>query len=175
MAMPKSLFCIVFAGVYGFGFQGAPGWSQGPSQGAKSDPKALKSDPKAPKMGSQIVIFLILFKGLGPRVPQGGPKDPPRVQKVTQKLQKVKPKLSKLGPKAIKRQQKNEKTGSRICLESYWTRGENLRWMPPKCLPDAPSLIPSPRIPLGFLLPDSSSMILFDSSMRSPARLRFFD
>ena len=89
-------------------------------------------------MRSQRVIFLMLFKGLDPGVPQGGPKDPPRAQKVIPKLQKVTSKLSKWDPKAIKRGQQNEKTGSRICLESYWTRGENLRWMPPRCLPDAP-------------------------------------
>ena len=56
-------------------------------------------------MGSQKHVFLILFKGLGPRVPQGGPKDPPRAQKVIPKLQKVTSKLSKWDSKAIKRGQ----------------------------------------------------------------------
>ncbi len=64
-------------------------------------------------MRSQKVIFLMLFKGLGPRVPQGGPTDPPRAQKVTPKLQKVTPKLPKWGPKAIKRRQKIGENGVR--------------------------------------------------------------
>ncbi len=57
------------------------------------------------------MIFLMLLKGLGPRLPQGGPKDPPRAQKVTLKLQKVIPKLPKWGPKAIKRPQKIGENG----------------------------------------------------------------
>ena len=59
-------------------------------------------------MRSRKVIFLMLFEGLGPWVPQGGPKDPSRPQKVAPKVQKVVPKPSKLGLKAIKRRQKNE-------------------------------------------------------------------
>ena len=51
-------------------------------------------------MRSRKNVFLIYFKGLGPMVPQGGPKDPPRSQKVIPKLQKVTPKLPKWGPKA---------------------------------------------------------------------------
>ena len=56
---------------------------------------------KVPKTKSRKVIFLMLFKGLGPRVPQGGPKDPPRAPKVIPRLPKVTPELPKWGPKAI--------------------------------------------------------------------------
>ena len=62
-------------------------------------------------MRSQKVIFLILFKGLGPRVPQGGPKDPPRAPKVTPKVPKVRSKLPQWGPKAINRRQKIGENG----------------------------------------------------------------
>ena len=51
-----------------------------------------------PEMRSQKVIVLLFFKGLGPRVPQGGPKDLPRAPKVTPKLPKVTPKLPKWCP-----------------------------------------------------------------------------
>ena len=91
----------------GSGPQGAPGWSQGPSQGAKSDPKARKSDSKS-------------FRN---RVPK---------------------------PSTIDK--KSKRMGLRICLESYWTRGENLRWMPPRCFPDASQIPPIPLIPLISLL-----------------------
>ncbi len=43
-----------------------------------------------------------VFKGLGPRVPQGGPKDPPRALKVS-------PKVPKWSPQAIKNGQKIDK------------------------------------------------------------------
>ena len=35
------------------------------------------------------IDFLMIFEELGSRVPQGGPKDPPRIQKAIPKLQKV--------------------------------------------------------------------------------------
>ena len=73
----------------------------------KTCPEKLKTSSKTdPKMRSQKVICLILFKGLGPRVPQGGPKDPPRAPKVTPKTPKVTPKVPRWGPKAINRRQK---------------------------------------------------------------------
>ena len=46
--------------------------------------------------------FFDVFKGLGPRVPQGGPKDPPRALKVS-------PKVPKWSPQAIKNWQKIDK------------------------------------------------------------------
>ena len=46
--------------------------------------------------------FFEVFKGLGPRVPQGGPKDPPRALKVS-------PKVPKWNPQAIKNWQRIDK------------------------------------------------------------------
>ena len=74
--------------------------------------KSEKCANTDPKMRSPKVIFLMIFKGLGPRVPQGGPKDPPRAQKVTPKLSKVTPKAFKIGSQSNELStKKNEENG----------------------------------------------------------------
>ena len=57
-----------------------------------------------PKMRSQKVIFLMFFKGLGPGVPQGGPRDPPPGrQKWAQRCQNGAPSHQKKTKRSIKK------------------------------------------------------------------------
>ena len=49
-----------------------------------------KRAPTCPKKGAKKMVFFAVFRGLGPRVPQGGPKNPPRTPKVSPKVPKWK-------------------------------------------------------------------------------------
>ena len=89
-------------------------WSAGlPNCSWKTCTEELqKCSKRDPKMRSQKVIFLMLFKGLGPRVPQGAPRDPLRTPKVS-------PKVPKWSPKPSKKDKKINKKRSRNDFESY--------------------------------------------------------
>ena len=90
------------------GFQSAPKISRTSlknviHRASKLQLKNMRWKSATPKWGTP-KIFFDIFKGLGPRVPHGGPKDLPRAQKVdpklsNAKLQKWDPKLSNVNKK----------------------------------------------------------------------------
>ena len=57
---------------------------------------------KGPQHEVQKSDFLYVLRGLGPKVPQGGPKDPPRALKVSPKVPKGAPGWSQGPPRALK-------------------------------------------------------------------------
>ena len=85
-------------------------WSAGlPNCSWKTCTEKMQKCPKSdPKMRSQKVIFWMLFKGLGPRVPQGGPRDPQGRQKWAQRCQNGAPSHQKKTKKTIKKRSRND-------------------------------------------------------------------
>ena len=77
-----------------------------------------KNDKKVAQNEVTKSDFFYVFKGLGPRVPQGGPKDPPGALKVS-------PKVPKWSPQAIKNWQKIDKKRVReFVLQTIWLGGK---------------------------------------------------
>ena len=64
--------------------------------------KSGKMFTKGPQYEVQQSGFLYVLRGLGPKVPQGGPKDPPRALKVSPKVPKGAPGWSQGPPRALK-------------------------------------------------------------------------
>ena len=84
-------------------------------KGAQMEPQGAQMEPQGGQMEPQG----------GQKEPQGAqmePKDPPRALKVSPKVP--------------------NKAASRSTLENCLARGENLRWMPPRYLPDASQMSP---------------------------------